>query len=590
MARQEPNQRGFIPPQAQQMQQQQRTQPQQPQQPPQYYPPQQQGWPGQMPPGYQGQAPFAGRQGYVMPPHPPAKPQKQEPKGSNKWALVAVIALAAVLAVGAIAALSQGGGNPDPGVTAVSTQAAGQAAPEQSAVPQLSAEEITARVTACDTVFCPGVYVNGISLGGMTPQEAISAVNNQVRDSQWTTQLVFGEKVKTITADMLGYTTDTAAALSEAWNIGHTGSIEQRWQDMQRLEQEPYNAGTGAAQSSGDTSGIDSLLTMIKNDVDRAPQDAQMYVANPQDIDNPFMFVDEVYGQSLDIFSLRQDLYERAAADQTGTLDITPYFQRIEPTVHKLDLMQQFKVRATATTPIAHNSQEGRNYNIQHAFDYINGTRIEAGKTFSFNKVVGLRSPERGFQEAPEIVSGELVDGNYGGGVCQVSTTIYQAAEKALLKIGTRNPHSEKVSYSELGLDATVYLTKKRNKDFTFTNTSGSDIYIFGTVEKDPTAKKNKKTAKRVRVVIYGVDVGAVYDLEARIVQEYDPPDKPTYVKDRTGEHLYKGDPPVLKDEAEKGYKVEAYLVNKSTGEWIYLHTDEYPAKAAVYWEGTKSR
>ena len=587
MARQEPNQRGYIP---QPRQQPYRTQqqPYQAQQQP-YYPPQQ-GYPGQMQqPGTGGMPPFAGRQGFVMPPHAPSKPQKQNPRNNNnKWALVAVITLVAILAVGAIAALSQSGKNPSPAVQAVQ---ATDAVPGQSAEPQITAEEIYTRVSEYDNVFCPGVYVNGVSLGGMTPQEAMSAVHEQVVNNQWYTRLVFGENSKTVTADMMGFTTDIASALSEAWGIGHTGDYNQRWQDMQRLEQQPYNAGTGAAQSGGDTTGVDNALASIKEHTDRAPQDATMSVPEiVTDIDNPFIYQDEVYGMSLDTESLRHDLYLRASSGQSGDLDITPYYQRVEPAVHKLDLMQKYKVRATAVTPIAHNSSDGRNYNIQHAFDYINGKAIAPGETFSFNKIVGMRTPERQFQEAPEYVSGELVDGNYGGGVCQASTTIYQAAECALMKIGKRYNHSEKVSYADYALDATVYLTKNRSKDFTFTNTSGSDIYVFGTVEKDPKAKKNKKTAKRVRVVIYGEDLGTEYYLESQVVEEYDSTAKPKYVKDTYGEHLYKGDPPVLKEEAKKGVKAEAYLVDKSTGQRYYLHTDDYPAKPATYWQGVVRR
>ena len=581
MARQEPNQRGYIPQQA--------RQPYQPQQQP--YQPPQQPWPGQMPQGYQGQPPFSGRQGFVMPPHAPipSKPQKQEPKKNNIWVYIPVAILLLVLIAGAISARSQGSRQPaDPSnIQAASSQApAGQTA----VTAQPTAEDIRAKTEPYNAAFCPGVYVNGVSLGGMSQQEARNAVREQVRqeNSSWYVRLVFGEKYKTITADRMNFTTDVEGVLAAAWQIGHTGDENQRYQDMLRLEQEPYNAST-AQPVAGDTSAIDSDLAMIKSAVDRAPQDASMYVSNPSDIDNPFTFTDEVYGMELDTGALRDALYQMVSVMQSGDLDITNFIRRTEPAVHKLDLMQKYKVRSTASTPLAHNSEEGRNTNIQLAFNYLNGTRIEPGKTFSFNKVVGERTPERGFQQAPEYVSGELVDDNYGGGVCQVSTTIYQAAELALMKIGTRNPHSEKVSYTDLALDATVYKTKKRNKDFTFTNTSNSDIYIFGALERDPTKKKDKK-AKRVRVVIYGEDLGDVeYYLESQIIETIDPP-APQYIKDKKAQYVYAGDEPYLKSEAKTGYKAQAILVEKKSGARYYLHTDEYPAKAAVYYVGVKSR
>ena len=562
MARQQPNQRGYVP--------QQTQPPRQPQQP--YYPPQQQPWSGQAFRGYQPQPPFSGRpQGYVMPPHPPtpSKANRKETKKNNIWVYIPVAILALVLIAGAISALSQGSRQPaDPAVQAVAGQVP---VTDPAMTAQPTTEDIRAKIEPYNTRFCPGIYVNGISLGGMTQQEARTAVREQVRqeNSNWYVRLVFGERSKTITADRMNFTTDVEGVLSAAWSLGHTGDENQRYMDMLRLEQEPYSAST-AQPTAGDTSAIDYDLALIKQDVDRAPQDASMYVSNPSDIDNPFTFTDEVYGMELDTGALRDALYQMVSVMQSGDLDITNFIRRTEPAVHKLDLMQKYKVRSTASTPLAHNSEEGRNINIQHAFDYINGTRIEPGKTFSFNSVVGMRSYDRGFKEAKEYVSGELVDGNYGGGVCQVSTTIYQAAELARMKIGKRQVHSEPVSYADPGLDATVYLTKKRNKDFTFTNTSNSDIYIFGTLEKDPTVKKNKK-AKRVRVVIYGEDMGVEYELKSKIVQTLDPPSTPEYTKD-----------PNAVCEAKAGCVAEVYLVNKSTGESFWLGQQfTYKAKPA---------
>ena len=102
-------------------------------------------------------------------------------------------------------------------------------------------------------------------------------------------------------------------------------------------------------------------------------------------------------------------------------------------------------------------------------------------------------------------------------------TTIYQAALCAGLQIVERRPHSEKVRYTELGLDATVYLEKgsKHNKDFRFKNNTDGDIYIFATVEKDPTEKK--KNRLRTRVDIYGPYMGDVhYELQSTRISSGD--------------------------------------------------------------------
>ncbi len=107
-----------------------------------------------------------------------------------------------------------------------------------------------------------------------------------------------------------------------------------------------------------------------------------------------------------------------------------------------------------ASTPLL---DKGRNRikNIRLAAEQISGTTIAAGETFSFNRIVGDRSEDTGYKPAPVIVNGERqID--YGGGVCQLATTIMQAANTAELKITERHDHQKEVEYAEQGNDAAV--------------------------------------------------------------------------------------------------------------------------------------
>ncbi len=459
-------------------------------------------------------------------------------------------------------------------------------AAEQRRAAEIRAE-ISAKVATGDGVFCPGVYVDGIHLGGMTPQQAKEAVEAQLkqRAGEWSVKLTYGGNYKLITADMISFTTDVNGVLQEAWYQGHTGDEDQRYADMLRLEQTPYKAYT--AQPTGDTSVIDGILATVKSLVDTPAKDACLLGVNKENIADPFVFEEEVYGAVLNTEPLRQQLYQMVSTMESGTVEIVP--DRIEPAVRKADLMKQYTLRSSATTKIHTSSPENRNKNIRHALcDFVNGYCLEPGKTFSFNKVVGMRTQERDFFPADEIVSGEMVEG-YGGGVCQASTTIYQAAVCAGLQIVTRQPHSEKVRYSELGLDATVYLSKNRNKDFVFKNNTDSDIWIFATVEKDPEEKG--KNRLRTRVDIYGADLGDVwYKMESVVTETVDPPE-PEYRKDKKSQYVtYQDEKPYLYSEAQPGYKVDVYLTDTRSGRKTYLYTDEYPAKRAVYYEGVKTR
>ena len=528
--------------------------PQQPQQPQQgYYQPLQ---PQQM--YYQQQPVNGGQRGYT-PAYGSGSGKQPKPK-KKKHTILTVLActlLAAALGTGGYFAVSN----------------------------HIETKTINEKITPYDGLFCPGVYVDGIHLGGMTPQQAQNSVDSQIRQQHdnWKVQLTFnGEVLGEINADMLGFAVDTSAVLTQAWAQGHTGTAEQRYEEMLRLEQEPYNDYT--AKPEGDTSVIDQKLAEIKAAIDTPARDATMTFVPSESY--PFLFEDEAYGRSLDTEPLKERLYQMASTMETGTVEITP--ESIAPAVRVNDLKSRCVLRAEATTKIDHHSSDERNKNIARAFEFISGTVLEPGQTFSFNKVVGERSLSRGFYEAIEYVSGEHVTG-VGGGACQASTTVYQAALKAGLNVTKRYFHNDKVSYADYGLDATVYWDRK---DLVFKNNTDGNIYITAVVERDPDAKK--KSALRTRVDIYGLYRGDVrYELESEIAETIINTQKPKYKKDTNGEYTTYKDEQVTVVEARDGMKVNVYLV-EYTGAFLtdrkYLYTDTYEPQPEVIYVGTKNR
>ena len=119
-----------------------------------------------------------------------------------------------------------------------------------------------------------------------------------------------------------------------------------------------------------------------------------------------------------------------------------------------------------------------RTHNIELAADKINGSLVDAGQTFSFNDIVGERTAEAGYDDAPVIVDGKLVPG-IGGGICQVSSTLFNAALLSGMETVERTPHYEPVSYISAGRDATVswgYL------DYKFRNAYNHPIYVLSLI------------------------------------------------------------------------------------------------------------
>ena len=154
------------------------------------------------------------------------------------------------------------------------------------------------------------------------------------------------------------------------------------------------------------------------------------------------------------------------------------------------------------------SSSAGRKHNIKLAAGFLNGCIIEPFESMSFNETVGPRSPARGFQMAGIISGGEMVSG-YGGGVCQVSSTVYNACLMAGLEIVNARRHSRIIPYLPASRDAMV--------------TSSSDLIV-----NNPTANRvyivTKATGYELFVAVYGEKSEYEYIIENKIIKTIPPP------------------------------------------------------------------
>ena len=183
----------------------------------------------------------------------------------------------------------------------------------------------------------------------------------------------------------------------------------------------------------------------------------------------------------------------------------------------------------------------GRTYNIRVAAAALDGLLVPPGQEFSFNDVVGPRSSDAGYKNAKVIINAEFVEG-IGGGVCQVSSTLYNAILLSNLEILDRTNHSLPVGYVPLGRDATVVYGAI---DLKFRNNTESYIYSRSFVQGGQLTFK-----------IYGnTDYKVPVFIRTRITKEIEP--KTIYQKDSS---LKKGEQ-VVKQEGARGYQVETERV-----------------------------
>ena len=256
--------------------------------------------------------------------------------------------------------------------------------------------------------------------------------------------------------------------------------------------------------------------------------------------DNQIVYTQEAMGRGIDRDSLVTTIL---GIDPLSGETISIPIHDLEPSITREMLQSKFVLRGAYTTSFS-DSTKNRKYNIRFGAEKINGIILKPGDVFSANDTLGKRTRKNGWKNAGAYEGGEVVQ-QPGGGVCQLSSTLYNAALYADMEIVERRNHSMPVHYVDRGRDATIN-SIGNIIDFKFRNNTSSDVIIMAYT-----------TGNTLHMEIYGVPMeGEEYDrIEIRTKQtsstsiktEYTYlPDKPTSYKKTT----VKG---------SKGYKVRTY-------------------------------
>lgn len=232
------------------------------------------------------------------------------------------------------------------------------------------------------------------------------------------------------------------------------------------------------------------------HDMDKLYEEVSATVADAklETIDGKNVVTPHVVGIDFDLEAAKKA--HDAAPDKEVVIPLTV----TQPKVTTL-MVQSTLFQDTLSTKTTYYSPKkvNRCINVRLAANFVNGTILNPGEVFSFNEVVGRRTAARGFKEAGVFANGELVDG-LGGGICQVSSTIYMAAMYADMKTVSRKNHSFYVDYAPKGQDATVVYG---SIDFKFENTSEYPIKILAHAKNNyitVTIKGTKTEEKSVKI------------------------------------------------------------------------------------------
>ena len=354
-------------------------------------------------------------------------------------------------------------------------------------------EKTTDTVAEESTFQASDISVNGISLKGMTKSEAKAAIEAKF---PWNVKISYnGESVD---ADNM-IDTELDAFLDGISADKNGGEYTFSVEDSEDLQ-------SAAAKAAADAAA--------KWDVKAKNSSISEYDA----ASDKFLFTDGTPGKAVDQEKLASDL---VAAVTSGNYDavIQAEVNETAPELSEADAREQYQRLSTFTTETTAN--EKRNTNVKLAAQAINGTIVQPGEEFSFNKVVGPRTAEKGYQEAAAYSGGEVVQ-EPGGGVCQVSSTMYRVAFQSGMQITFRRSHTFEPNYVTPGQDAAISWDIP---DFRFINTSKAAIGI-----------RANYSNRKMTVSFYGVPVleeGITWSLESEKTDELPPPE-PTYVEDPT--------------------------------------------------------
>lgn len=317
-----------------------------------------------------------------------------------------------------------------------------------------------------DTIM-PNVFINGVNVGGMSRIQAVTGIKSSV-DKYADTVVRFnldGESVET-TMGELGCSTDVDEILEEAMKAGRTGNCLQRFKDAEELESgiTTVELTTRPNFDSGENEKAESVLSELNRDSVNATIE--------MNDDSTFNIIPGQTGIAVDVEATVKALAEKLDESWDSEIDVDVVYEETEPAADSDDLSQMTDELGTYTT--SYSGAAGRMQNVENAAKFLNGSLILPGEEFDVNAAMEPYTEENGYAYAAEYASGKVVQG-LGGGICQVSTTLYNALLYAELEIVERYPHSMTVGYVDLSRDAAIAGT---TKNLVFKNNYDYPIYI----------------------------------------------------------------------------------------------------------------
>jgi len=316
-----------------------------------------------------------------------------------------------------------------------------------------------------------GVEVGRLDVGGMTRDEAREAIADHAATTLGEIELVNGDDRFTLPGKDLGIKVDAAAAADEAYAAGRGDGIFGRLANAVGMDGE----ADVAAAVGYDEDAARAALKGLAEEFDRDPKDASFSVGDNGEVE----VVEGKSGRVLDAGGTLANL-DRTLDEFGGEVALVAREKRPELTTEEARALGPKRLIGEYKTDYAWDPDEGRQANLRMASEAVNNTLLAPGETFSFTEQAGMLD----YEKAKVFTDGGVAY-EEGGGLCQVSSTLFMAANYAGLEIVERHPHYAELPYIKPGFDATVWFGDWNPMDMRFKNTTDGYVLVREFVDED---------------------------------------------------------------------------------------------------------
>ncbi|PAB60763.1 VanW family protein [Anaeromicrobium sediminis] len=414
-----------------------------------------------------------------------------------------------------------------------------------------------------DTIY-RGVSIENVEVGSLTQNEARNLLKEKLQNAidEKKIELKYDKQSWVISGIDIEYGYDYNKAIEKAYNLGREGNPFKRIEKIIELYKNKENIDLETTYSK---EKLNNILIGIEKDINKEPVDASIYREKGK-----FVIIEEQLAPHLSREETEKVIHDKLK-ENSNNMVIPLVVKTVGPRITKDDLGQIKSLLGYYVTRF-NTGKVQRSSNIKTAGASINGIVLMPNDEFSFNDSVGPRTIQQGYKPAPVILNGELIEG-IGGGICQVSSTLYNAALMSNLEIVERYNHSIPSTYVGKGRDATVSYGVL---DLKFKNNLAYPIYIESYVHRN-----------QMIIRIYGNKIdNTVTQIKTKLDEIKKMP-----IETKYDNGLTQGSERIEK-KGRKGYKVSTYRIIYKNGKIIKnekISKDYYRPSKQIIIRGTKT-